>query len=506
MRKQHTAVRYQLTCFFLFCVVLYLACKKSEQTVPATPIPVTKNFFESPKNIDPVVSGIINALNRENEKFPFAEAMVKNAGYPQWEYAVKKSRASSRGDAQEQDINIPLVRDGEMKTTAILAVAINNADTAYELFYPQYYTRYAMGDDTTVSNQRKAKDFFGVFAGFDYALFGITQYRVNDGSIFGFSKNDRLNVTVSYPDKATGRCPAGSPNLAAADYINVCKVITACVYASTRVANSKVLVNCVTTTQCVGVWIGMTSGGGGSTTPIPTAPTGGGTSGTTSSGGGGGTSSLTVTPCAKTMSSNGRELVGTNPCNTPWTPIIRNSVVDPCLKKMVDAAISRDCQNQITSFIQRAFSYSVDINLTFNDKPLGTDDGITQYTNTPDYSVINVSITLNSNPLSLPHASKEYVAVTILHEAIHAWIDMDTKRPVSNNISHEQMASTAKIKLLADALTEMYPTISVQDATDLAWGGLQFTNAWTALAQTDKDRIIQTNSDYKILAKGIPCN
>ena len=55
---------------------------------------------------------------------------------------------------------------------------------------------------------------------------------------------------------------------------------------------------------------------------------------------------------------------------------------------------------------------------------------------------------------------------------------------------------------MANSLREMFPNISLQDAIDLAWGGLDQTSAWAALSQADRDRITQTNWDYRHAAKG----
>jgi len=347
MRKQHTTVRYQLTCFFLFCVVLYLACKKSEQTIPATTVPVTKNFFELPKNIDPVVSGIINALNRENEKIPFAEAMVKNAGCPQWEYAIKKSSTSFREEITDQVINVPLVKSGDKKTSAVLTVNISNNDTTYGLAYPQQYILYNL-DDSSGRQLLFARDFFNVFASFDHALFGTTQYFVNDGRIFGFERNDTLLVTVRYGENQGERQQPGAvagPNTAG---VTVCTTTTSCVYAgspSPLRANEFVVPGttstgkCTITSSCISIITG--GGDGGSTAPTsPTSTsettTGGGstsTTNTTTTATPGSTNTsiptLTSTPCVRIANNNAR-LPVTDPCGSqPWTSIPKdNSFAD----------------------------------------------------------------------------------------------------------------------------------------------------------------------------------
>ncbi|MNT99683.1 hypothetical protein D3C72_2425940 [compost metagenome] len=67
------------------------------------------------------------------------------------------------------------------------------------------------------------------------------------------------------------------------------------------------------------------------------------------------------------------------------------------------------------------------------------------------------------------------------------------------------MSDTANFNIMVDALKEMYPNLSSQSAIDLTWGGLQETQAYNALSQSDKNRIIQTNTDYKNGSNGATC-
>lgn len=201
-----------------------------------------------------------------------------------------------------------------------------------------------------------------------------------------------------------------------------------------------------------------------------------------------------------------------NPCeDEPWLSAeddIYNEVKDPCIRNMVQEAINRDCKNQITTFINSTFDKNPTMDITFTDAPLGNmlvGDGITNV-HVGGTGTCYIAVTLNSSPGALPDASKEYVAATIFHEAIHAWIDAtNTTSSSSNSVSHETMTSATNIDMLSIALREMYPALSLQDAKDLAWGGLQKTTGWAALSQADKDRINQTNFDYKNGTKGVPC-
>lgn len=187
-----------------------------------------------------------------------------------------------------------------------------------------------------------------------------------------------------------------------------------------------------------------------------------------------------------------------------------NNVENPCIRAMVFDAISRDCQNKITNFVNTAFSTNEHFHLVFYDKPLGVIVG--EDANTvcgPSGPVSNgdnkVTITLNNSPGTLNGASTEYIAITIFHEILHAWIDMRSTGPISEQASHELMATETNLNLMANALLEMYPNISPQDAIDMAWGGLSTTDAWAALTENIKNRIKQTNLDYKSQLKGTAC-
>lgn len=315
MKKLKAYHTYAPTALFFLTIITYLSCHKAEPMHVALDT-TSAAFFQVPKNTVPAVSTIIQSMNRLNDRSPFAQTMVHNAGKPQWAFAKIKSNSTTRGPADEQIINIPFVKEGQFKTTAILSVVITGADTSYDLFYPQNYLRYAMGDDTMNASQKTAKDFFSVFAGFDHDLFGTTDYCVNDGRIFGFGKEDKLEVTISYPGETNARQAAGSaPNMAAADYIQVCKTIKACVYANARSSTARVLGTCTSSVQCAYVWNEE-----GGTQPPSTTPSGGGGSGKPVAGGGGGTGGMTVAPCARSMNANGRELIASDPCGQPWDP------------------------------------------------------------------------------------------------------------------------------------------------------------------------------------------
>ncbi|POY35117.1 hypothetical protein C3K47_17100 [Solitalea longa] len=85
-------------------------------------------------------------------------------------------------------------------------------------------------------------------------------------------------------------------------------------------------------------------------------------------------------------------------------------------------------------------------------------------------------IELNGNVL--PNASKEMIATTIIHEALHAYMDYSG---INNYFNDHDSMGAAYVDEMANALKELFPTLSYSDATALAWGGLHESMAWSQL-------------------------
>lgn len=199
---------------------------------------------------------------------------------------------------------------------------------------------------------------------------------------------------------------------------------------------------------------------------------------------------------------------------------IINEVTDPCLKAMVDQAMDASCGNAITTAIYTMFGTGTNYDITFGQAAMGNfinvNDGLTTMSYFPagpnNLASLQAHISLNISPGSLPSASYEYIVATILHEALHAWIQaMAPTNPQSgsNVVSHETMTSPTNISLLAGAIQAMCPNVTPQDAIDLAWGGLQQTTGetgWTQLSQSTRSRIQTTNAEHRNRTRGTtPC-
>lgn len=190
-------------------------------------------------------------------------------------------------------------------------------------------------------------------------------------------------------------------------------------------------------------------------------------------------------------------------------PNVMNVVDDPCIKSSVDNAISLDCRNEITTFINNVFVNNEEFHLHFSDHAfLAPDTNLDAKTSTGPMANLTETMTyIRFNNSKLSGASKEYIAATILHEVVHSWIDYKFPVPVDNAQQHALMMSTSRFSQMVNALMEMYPNLSQQDAEDLTWGGSYDTIEFSNLTPVEQTRIIERNIDYKTRRNGTgtPC-
>jgi hypothetical protein len=130
-------------------------------------------------------------------------------------------------------------------------------------------------------------------------------------------------------------------------------------------------------------------------------------------------------------------------------------------------------------------------------------DGITTQGGTVTFVKMNTNL-LQSN------ASQEYVIATFLHEFTHALMNAkappgNTDRNFVNNFEHEQMAEDY-INTFANLMKKHFPSMSTVEARELAWGGLEKTNAYRLLDESKKQLIYSTNYLHKTGGAGTPCN
>ncbi|MFD1258377.1 hypothetical protein ACFQ3S_16345 [Mucilaginibacter terrae] len=166
-----------------------------------------------------------------------------------------------------------------------------------------------------------------------------------------------------------------------------------------------------------------------------------------------------------------------NPCD-PEAPVedepqteIKNKVKNPCLKIMVEAVINDNVEGKINSLIQKVFGGNSTLNLTFTDQEAlssTTRDAEEQRILNPAGELIGVDIRLKASTLA--GSSKEYIAATVMHETLHAYMDSQ-----GINLDHHNSMAKDYLDTMADDLKGMFPGMTNLVAYSLAWGGLEDT-------------------------------
>lgn len=184
---------------------------------------------------------------------------------------------------------------------------------------------------------------------------------------------------------------------------------------------------------------------------------------------------------------------------------ITNRVDNLCLSATLNAAISNNLSNTITDILHNTFGAQADFNINFLDDNLN--DPLKDAKTTPflySNGRIDFNVTLNTGVL--PSASKEYTAVTIYHEIVHAYLR--TLGVTGQNLQHIVMTEQYVSKL-ESALQSMFPNLSNLDAKALSWGGLMDTPAWTKFKEdhpADAQNLEVVNAQHRVRTTGTPCN
>lgn len=187
------------------------------------------------------------------------------------------------------------------------------------------------------------------------------------------------------------------------------------------------------------------------------------------------------------------------------TTIIRNLVLDSCLKKMVDSTISANVQNQVNTLIQKVFGSSTKLNISFIDVDTLPNyvDGKTDVNGGMDSrGNLNVTILLNRNVM--PAYSQQYIARVIMHEALHAYLEASG---TLDRLQHEDMMKTY-VTTMAASLQQMFSGLSDTDAKNLALGGLQISTAFQNTIATDLNLLgsfAATQLAYSVGSSGKRC-
>lgn len=514
---------FLLLLFILSLVFIQHSCKKTDFATAVADQDLKKDFFTPTGAISKQIQGYITILKQENDRRNFVNALPRNIGRPIWEklgIRPMMNTAARGGDSGTHFLVIPFAPSGAYLHGLLIAIP---SDTGYRT---TYYSKEFLNTVCHQSNKDipQVESLLGLFMMMENTLFNRTDFYHIPRDIF--LTNARIvltdstkiaSMTAAEEDGGEGKAPP------------LCYLVPSGVHHTNEQGACDWTTNCST---CSGWWCGGTPpeypipGGGGGPPDNPPPPPGGG-------GGGGGNPPPPPVPCDAPF-----YLV--DPCNPPLPPepvppynpylaapiVLDTSITKnfPCVPKIMDSISTYANANAIAQVVlHQIFNVDKKIHLDFvADRNLTKDsiDGDTKtteaYTTTnPDGTEgVDFFAKIRLNYWVLKHSTQEYIAATIVHEAIHAYINykgyqylqgvIDSTtfktlfplywpfRPVGNGrffnsgnerAQHEGMA-TNMINIMADILKGVHNNqqipANLRDSAyrSVSWGGLMETRIW----------------------------
>lgn len=160
-------------------------------------------------------------------------------------------------------------------------------------------------------------------------------------------------------------------------------------------------------------------------------------------------------------------------------PILTNKLTDPCMSKILDETLNHNGSKIIKDILQN-LGESPLIDLSFQNVASldnGADARIQPTFVTNPYGQRILTGTIYFNDENLVRASKEYISVLIIHEAIHAYFRSKTgKQEPFDEMDHSKM-SKEYVDPMTTFIVGMYG-ISATDASSIIWRGLSKTQAY----------------------------
>ncbi len=196
--------------------------------------------------------------------------------------------------------------------------------------------------------------------------------------------------------------------------------------------------------------------------------------------------------------------------NPPVTPVSTNNIKSYLTNGCAVAALNKFLNNQIQARIGQIITQLINmqnVNLTIDQAPLA-DPNIDAYThvgqstNEAGQIVYDIYITLNEN--MFPQNTQEYLVSTIMHEFMHGYLGATDQ---NGYFDHNELGNFYQ-EMMADALQEIFPALSAEDASALSWGGLESSYAWSELLRQYPqyaDTLQQIDKAYKLGTKGTSC-
>jgi hypothetical protein len=539
------------------CTLVHFSCRKIDTSASEAQnesASITEKFFATPPNTAAITLKVIDEIKKRNQLSGFVANFANTIGYPVWDkvvaYESKKkdnnSTSFSNNNANaiyyDSVVLIPFVLPNSSTVNGyILAEVGNNIMLSYKL--AKDYSYYPQSSAT----QTTATQFAYRMIMLNKLVFGISNYTITDHRLFS---DDTLHKKI---EKVT---------LAATGQTNVlnfvCYDVTVTGYICTTPTDPACINGC---DKCGNQCYPLTSNEEYCDIEDD-GTTGGGSSGPAGGNTGGSGNIPPNYPCipGNTFSNNVNNTLPGGPlppCPPPsggtgWNPniaapynpnnadpvIVSRKLRDsfPCIKNIIDsissyANLNKQTQIALSSIfgINKYVHVTIDVNNQWDKDSTDADTKVdTTFTTTfPDGTDgLNFYSTIRLNPWVLKNSTKEYIASTIVHEALHAYINFKFKQyfnqiggvdsnklkqlfPIywgvynnspytnggattpSHNIMAANMIQAMATPLYGLTNTSMPATIKDSIYRSLAWGGLNNTTIWQS--KPNKADIIAIN-------------
>lgn len=523
-------------------IFTYLSCKKTDIKTESEVANISlteQKFFNTHRTTDPTEKALVNFLKKINEKDKFIEQTVSQIGFPRWDKTISSNQEKINqnsinilGDSI-QTFYIPFVRDSQNYVNASMVINVSPTDTSFSYRCDWQYEQY-VNDSATVNDQ--GKNVAAFFMALDNVVFGHTQFKINDKRLFKPLSNIHANDTGDYIIK----------KVFLSDSINSLISNNLLAYECTDIV---IFYECSichgNDPDCPlgGTWYEYYRFCDWTYYPDPDN-NGGGTGGTGGGGGGGGGSTppncdQQPVPFAKGLHNQSNFV---NPCGGGggWTPIpiedepiptisvysITNTINPnfPCLRAAFDDVTAPRLRNCIYNLYNETFVGTNKVhNLEILSRPELLDDNGSPV---PAKSRVkpndNNTYQIALNEYMGLNFTKEYWSSVILHELVHGFIQKNALdfTPSSQFQNIHQIMLTTWVGDIKEALLDIYPSMSMQDALCLAINGMsdmltgdvnntfkyEMTLWMEQYYNVNSTMLGQVADAYSNGTKGTPCN
>lgn len=501
------------------CLIFAASCTKKDFTTNSEDEIIFTTFFEHSNNSPVAVKRAIENLKLQNKKKPFIKDFILKYGYPKWEYAkvtYNSNSLKSGGNISNLEnvdtlLNVPTVSNSEYFVRAVMSIKINQ-DFFYKYFNGNEYSNYGF-DHNPDRLEPNAEDVALAIMKFEKLIFQTNLFKITDNRLLDYWTNGTIKPNYFFVKAVLPEVPEDSPN-GDEDCVDWYETVSSDggeTWEDTGVSWSEG--DCYEGSGSPIIIIDLGGTTGWNDQPWP----GSGGSGTT-------TPNTPINICERGW----LRYVPQNWCpgsNLPQPPagynmnladsvIIDTSITNnyPCFDNLIDTLSTFGNLNQ-TAQVALATIFGVykymhiklklDPTLSGQNIDAETDPPIINgYPYPPD--TLHFYSTIRFNPDLLNKGTKEFIVSTIVHEAMHSYIDyifklyqqgyidsteIKLKFPLfwrnsfyglSPNQQHNIMANNW-INLIVNSLNAFSPNPNLnQQERDslykaLAWGGLDQT-------------------------------